>query len=191
MNVRQIWNQKRTLRLVRENELGLPPKASLFLRGGARLVDVAIAFALYRSTGPAGIVAAMLYLLFADGMLQGQSLGKKLFGVKVLHLPTAQGARHRDSVLRNAPFAFVVILRMMPELGPKAFLAGGAIALGIEAFRVLSDPNGIRLGDVWAQTQVVDGRVPFDQPQLETAGRRPLREPARSRDSLIHPFDEP
>ena len=37
------------------------------------------------------------------GCFQGQSLGKRLFGVKVIHLPTRSAARYRDSVLRNAP----------------------------------------------------------------------------------------
>ena len=66
------------------------------------------------------MVLALLYLLFADGMLQGQSPGKKLFGVRVVYLPTRQPARHRDSVLRNAPLGLVIILSMMPELGLKA-----------------------------------------------------------------------
>ena len=79
-------------------------------------IDGAIAWALYWSTGPAGVVMALLYTLFADGILQGQSPGKKIFGVKVVYLPTRSGARHRDSVLRNAPFGLVVILSMMLSL---------------------------------------------------------------------------
>ncbi len=164
------------LRLVGADEGSPYPKASLLLRGGARLVDVLIAFALYRSTGPAGIVIALLYLLFADGMLQGQSPGKKLFGVKVVYLPTRQGARHRDSVLRNSPFGLVVILAMMPDLGLKAFIAGCLVIGGIEAFKCWKDPLGIRLGDLWASTQVTDGKVVAGQSALA-----PRREEAASR----------
>jgi uncharacterized RDD family membrane protein YckC len=127
-------------------------------------VDVAIAWALYLATGPAGVVMAFLYILFADGMLQGQSPGKKIFGVKVIYLPTLTGARHRDSVLRNAPFGLIIILSMMPELGFKAFLAGLVVIAGIEAIEVLRDEDGARLGDAWAQTQVIDGKVPTDVP---------------------------
>jgi uncharacterized RDD family membrane protein YckC len=181
-----FWKRPRTLRLVRENDAQLPPKASLFLRSLARLVDIAIAYILYRSTGPAGVVAALLYLLFADGMLQGQSLGKKLFGVKVIYLPTLQGARHRDSLLRNSPFAFVIVLRMMPELGLKAFILGCAVVLSIEVVRIIREPHGLRLGDLWAQTQVVDGREPFESAALDSAtGPRALRAGARSRDSIL------
>lgn len=160
------------LRLVKGDGSGSPyPKASLLLRAGARLVDVAIAWALYVSTGPAGIVLALLYLLLADGMLQGQSPGKKLFGVKVVYLPSRAPARYRDSVLRNAPFGLVIILSMMPELGLKAFLAGAVVIGGIEAVKCLRDVDGVRLGDLWAQTQVVDGKVAAEKPAVAPGGR--------------------
>ncbi len=167
---------RQRLRLVGQDEGSPYPKASLFLRAGARLIDLAIAFALYRSTGPAGIVIALLYLLFADGMLQGQSPGKKVFGVKVVYLPTRQGARHRDSVLRNSPLGLVIILGMMPDLGFKAFVAGCAVIGGIEAFKCWKDPHGQRLGDLWANTQVTDGKVVAGQGALT-----PRREEAASR----------
>ena len=159
---------RKALRVVGEEEGSPYPKASLFLRGGARVTDLLIAWALYVSTGPAGIVVALLYLLFADGMLQGQSMGKKLFGVKVVYLPTRQGARHRDSVLRNSPFGLVIILRMMPELGLRAFIAGCVVVGAIELVKVLRDPLGLRLGDLWASTQVTDGKVTSGEGILAT-----------------------
>lgn len=172
-----------SLRLVRPGDDGSGyPKASLALRAGARLVDVAIAWGLFRATGPAGVIIAFLYVVFADGMLMGQSPGKKIFGVKVVFLPTRSGARHRDSVLRNAPFGLVLVLSMMPELGPKAFFAGLAVIGAIESLQCIRDPQGLRLGDVWAQTQVIDGRVQADQPQRSTTGET-ARAPARLRSS--------
>lgn len=151
----------RALRVVDESELGSPyPKASLWLRAGARLVDVCIAWGFSVVGGAAGSVLALLFLLLADGMLQGQSAGKRLFGVKVMHLPTRSAARHRDSTLRNAPLALIVLLGMMPSpLGGVAMLAGLVVIGGVEAWRVIRDPLGWRLGDTWAQTQVVDGKV--------------------------------
>ena len=169
------------LRVVRDNEGPQYPRASMLLRAGARLVDLAIALAVYRSTGPAGIVMAFLYLLFADGMLQGQSPGKKLFGVKVLYLPTRQGARHRDSVLRNSPFGLVILLSMMPELGTNAFFIGAAVVFTIEIVKCVKDPQGMRLGDIWAQTQVIDGKIPASQVEFAPASQR-LRAPAQLKD---------
>jgi uncharacterized RDD family membrane protein YckC len=112
-------------------------------------------------------------------MLQGQSPGKKICGVKVVYLPTRSGARHRDSVLRNAPFGLVIILSMMPELGLNAFLAGLVVIGGIEALQCVRDEQGVRLGDVWAQTQVIDGKVSMDQPQRVPADREAARATAR------------
>ncbi len=147
------------LRVVGAEEGSPFPKASLLLRGGARVIDLLVAFGLYRVTGPAGVLVGLLYLLFADGMLQGQSVGKKMCGVKVVYLPTRSPARYRDSVLRNAPFGLTLLLGMMPDLGAEAFLAGGVVIGGVEAWKVIRDALGMRLGDVWAQTQVIDGKV--------------------------------
>lgn len=168
-----------SLRLVKEGEPSGYPKASLLLRAGARLVDAVIAWAFYVATGPAGVVMALLYVLFADGMLGGQSAGKKIFGIKVVYLPTRSGARHRESVLRNAPFGLVIILSMMPELGAHAFWAGLAVIGGIETLQVLRDREGLRLGDTWAQTQVIDGKQQAGQPQREPATAEAARAPAR------------
>jgi uncharacterized RDD family membrane protein YckC len=189
----QTHNSPR-LRLVRREELSFYPKASLLLRAGARAVDLAIALMLYRVTGPAGVVVALLYLLSADGMLQGQSLGKKLFGVKVVYLPSRAPARYRDSFLRNSPFGLVVILGMMPEVGAEAFFAAALVLGGVEAWKVVKDAFGLRLGDAWAQTQVVDGKVPSHDGLLRAtdsdgAGRALLEEngPSRSSRSALAP----
>lgn len=162
---------RKSLRVVGAEEPSPYPKASLFLRGLARALDIAIAWVLYVSTGPAGVVVALLYVLFADGMLQGQSLGKKACGVKVIYLPTRQGARHRDSVLRNSPFGLIIILSMMPDLGLRAFVAGCVVLGGLEALKVLRDPFGLRLGDLWASTQVTDGKVVSGEALLATPQR--------------------
>ncbi|HZI08602.1 MAG TPA: RDD family protein [Archangium sp.] len=161
----QVFSHPRRagLRVVHDGDeqLGSPyPKASLWMRLGARIVDVAVAWGLCVVCGAAGEVVALLFLLLADGMLQGQSVGKRIFGVKVMHLPTRSAARHRDSTLRNAPLALIVVLGMMPPpLGLVAGLAGLVVIGGVEALRVVKDPLGWRLGDTWAQTQVVDGKV--------------------------------
>ncbi|HYO55799.1 MAG TPA: RDD family protein [Archangium sp.] len=156
------------------------PKASLWMRLGARIVDVAVAWGLYVVCGAAGEVVALLFLLLADGMLQGQSVGKRIFGVKVMHLPTQSAARHRDSTLRNAPLALIVLLGMMPPpLGLVAGLAGLVVIGGVEALRVVRDPLGWRLGDTWAQTQVVDGKVVAGATVAARTPVTPVRVPGR------------
>ncbi len=149
-----------SLHVVSEEESSPYPKCSLVLRGLARTVDVALAWGCFLFAGRAGSVLALLFILLADGMFQGQSPGKRIFGVKAIYLPTRAGARFRESVLRNAPFGLIVILGMMPRpLGSVAFWSGAIFIGAVEAWKVLRDPLGIRLGDVWAVTQVIDGKV--------------------------------
>jgi hypothetical protein len=158
------------LHLVTAQENSPYPKCSLFLRGGARLIDLLAAAGVYFGTGRAGAVMALLYLLLADGIFSGQSVGKRIFGIKAVYLPARTSARYRDSVLRNAPFGLAVLLGMMPQpLGRIAFLAGAVVIGGVEAWKVLRHPLGTRLGDVWAETQVVDGKVVAGSSAVATA----------------------
>jgi uncharacterized RDD family membrane protein YckC len=170
--------------VLEKEEAGSPyPRCSLWLRVGARLVDVSVAWGIFVLGDRAGAVLAILYLLLADGMLEGQSLGKRIFGIKVMHLPTRSAGRKRDSTLRNAPLALIVLFGMMPPpLGWKAFLAGLVAIGGVEAYRTVRDPLGLRWGDVWAQTQVVDGKVVAGTGVMARAGARdgPQRTPGRA-----------
>ncbi|MGQ0507067.1 MAG: RDD family protein [Myxococcaceae bacterium] len=174
--------KRRVLRLVsgEERETGSPyPKCSLWLRTVARCIDLCIAAGIYNVTGAAGAVMALLFLLMADGLLPGQSLGKRIAGIKVVHLPTRQAARFRESMLRNAPFGLVVLFGMMPPpLGQVAFIAGTVFIGTVEAYRAVRDPLGIRLGDIWAETQVIDGKVVAGMGELTDAAdgaRAPTR----------------
>jgi uncharacterized RDD family membrane protein YckC len=151
------------------------PRCSFLLRGMARLADVGIAYALGLAAGRAGFVVALLYLLLADGVFHGQSVGKRIFGVKAVFLPMRTDARFRDSTLRNAPLALIVLLRMMPEpLGLRAGLAGLLVICAVEAWKAVRDPLGRRFGDVWAQTQVVDGKVVSGSQALARAPSVPV-----------------
>src|SRR5262249_10476791 len=125
-------------------EEGMPespdPGCSSVLRVLARIADLGLAYGLSLAAGRAGLVVALLYLLLADGMFRGQSVGKRIFGVKAVYLPTRTDARFRDSTLRNAPLALVVLLRMMPEpLGLRAGLAGCAVIVPVDGWEALGE----------------------------------------------------
>ncbi|MGA9521569.1 MAG: RDD family protein [Myxococcaceae bacterium] len=172
-SLREIEAEKRT---------GSPyPRCSLPLRIGARLADLGMAWGIFLAGGRAGAVLAILYLLLADGIFAGQSIGKRIFGVKVVHLPTRSAGRKRDSTLRNAPLALPLLFGMMPEVGTVAFVAGAVVIGGVEAWRVIRDPLGLRFGDVWAETQVVDGRVVAGEAGVLNRDRAAAAERATSR----------
>ena len=82
-----------------------------------------------------------LYLLLRDSV-QGQSLGKLLFGLVVINLETGRPASLRSSVRRN-------LLFLLP--------GANVVAAFLETITLLHDVQGQRLGDRLAHTQVVDG----------------------------------
>jgi uncharacterized RDD family membrane protein YckC len=133
------------------------------------------AWFVYRSTGSLLVVAgAVVYLVLRDG-IGGQSLGKLLVGLVVVNLRTGRLCTWRDSALRNV---FVLI--------PGANVA----AIFLECVTIVRDPQGQRLGDRLAQTQVVEGlgakdlATSFQRWWLSVLGtlerhvRRPRRQPA-------------
>jgi uncharacterized RDD family membrane protein YckC len=134
------------------------PKADLTLRGLARLADFALAFVLARTAPQIGPILAAFYLLVADGLMHGQSVGKRIFGVRTMVVPKRGPAGYQESALRNAPFALVAIFWAIPLLWPVLFVAGLPI-VGFEAYMIFTDRLGIRIGDIFADTQVVDGKV--------------------------------
>jgi uncharacterized RDD family membrane protein YckC len=105
-------------------------------------VPAVAAWFLYRNSGALwGAAVATIYLLLRDGM-GGQSLGKLLVGLVVVNVRTGQLCTWKDSVLRNV---FVLI--------PGANL----VAVFLESLTIVRDPQGQRLGDRLAQTQVIEG----------------------------------
>lgn len=148
------------------------PKADLTLRALARLVDFGLALLLAFSAPPVGPMAAALYLLAADSLFHGQSAGKRLFGIRVMVVPRRAPAGVHESLLRNAPFALVAVFATFPPLWLVLFVAGVPI-VAFEAYMIFTDRLGIRVGDVFADTQVVDAKV-----LARTEAPSPLATPA-------------
>jgi uncharacterized RDD family membrane protein YckC len=134
------------------------PKADLTLRGLARAADFTLAWVVAQSAPQVGPLLAAFYLLVADGLMNGQSVGKKIFGVRTVVVPRRAPAGWHESLLRNAPFALVAIFYAVPLLWPVLFVVGLPI-LGFEAYMIFTDRLGIRIGDIFADTQVVDAKV--------------------------------
>jgi len=100
------------------------------------------AWFLYRNTGFLwGGAVAVLYLLLRDG-IGGQSLGKLLVGLVVVNVQTGRMCSWKESALRNV---FVLI--------PGA----NVMAIFLESITLIRDPQGQRLGDRLAHTQVIEG----------------------------------
>ena len=134
------------------------PKADLTLRGLARAADFTLAWIVAQSVPQVGPIVAAFYLLVADGLMSGQSVGKKIFGVRTVVIPRRTPAGWHESLLRNAPFALVAVFYAVPLLWPVLFVVGVPI-IAFESYMIFTDRLGIRIGDIFADTQVVDAKV--------------------------------
>ena len=74
--------------------------------------------------------------------VRGQSLGKVLMGVVVISLDTGRPCGAKASVWRN-------VVLLVPGVN--------VVAIVLEPLTIARDPQGLRLGDRVAQTQVVEG----------------------------------
>jgi len=156
-------------------------KADIRKRAYAAAIDGCIVIASatpYLTTGfVLYLVIAAAYLLFRDS-IRGQSAGKWVAGLVVISLEHGRPSGFSGSLRRNA----LLLL-------PGANLA----AIVLEARSIVRDPQGQRLGDRLAQTQVVEGLGAKDlvksfQDSLEQVGTgvgrsvgRPGRAPVRVR----------
>jgi uncharacterized RDD family membrane protein YckC len=122
----------------------------------AKFIDLAfIVFLGLAWKGGPGSVLGFLYSLVADGLppasWKGQSLGKKLLGIQVLaHQPL------KASVLRNLPMAVIAFLMIIPFMGwILAIIIGIPVAL-IEMSLIVRAEKHQRLGDVMAESFVIE-----------------------------------
>ena len=120
-------------------------KADVRRRLFAALIDsipVVTSWLLYQNTGSiASLIIGAAYVLLKDG-IRGQSLGKLWCGLVVMNLETGQPCTLTDAAWRNALF-------LIP--------GANVVAVALEPITLMRDPQGQRLGDRIAQTQVIEG----------------------------------
>lgn len=131
----------------------------------AKSVDLIVIIALYEIIPAIGYFAGVIYLLIADGLFDGRSLGKRLVGLKVVMPGDSEPALPCDfkySTYRNIPFiiGYILfgILKVIPVIG---WLISFVIILVIIIFELLvmiGNEKGMRLGDEIAGTLVIEER---------------------------------
>jgi len=133
------------------------PRANLLNRFLAKFIDFLLIGTLATIvTAPIGSLAALTYSLIADGFFDGRSLGKKVIGLRVVNLRTGMPCNFKDSMLRNIPIAAVVMFALIPILGWILLFSAGIVIILFESYLIYSDEGGIRIGDIFADTQVID-----------------------------------
>jgi uncharacterized RDD family membrane protein YckC len=121
------------------------PKADVRKRLLAATLDgllvVTCCLVYWKSQSVQWVAAGAGYLLLRDA-IGGQSVGKLLVGLTVISLETGRPCAWTCSVRRN-------LLLLLP--------GANVAAIFLEAGTLVRDPQGQRLGDRLAQTQVVEG----------------------------------
>ncbi len=128
------------------------PKANTLNRYLAKFIDVLISVGLSKLLPPVGFFAGLLYIIIADGFFEGQSIGKKLIGLRTIVLSEGKKAGFREAIIRNIPFAIAYTLCLIPYVGWLLAI----IIIGLEGILVIGNEKGLRIGDEIAKTQVVD-----------------------------------
>jgi len=121
-------------------------KVDVRRRLSAALIDALVAATLAvwsATTGMLGYLALSAgYLLLRDA-IGGQSVGKLLVGLIAIDLHSGRPASFVESVKRNS-------ILLLP--------GANIVAIFLEGRTILIDPQGQRLGDRLAETQVVEGK---------------------------------
>jgi len=87
-------------------------------------------------------LAIFTYILFKDALFSGQSIMKKLLGLRVISIKTQVKCRWYQSLIRNIPLFITPVLL-------------------IELLMLIFNPGGRRLGDLMAGTVVVNAGESF------------------------------
>ena len=101
-----------------------------------------------------GTLVVAAYMLLKDGLFEGQSVGKKLMNLRVVTLD-GKKADFDVSAKRNAIFVVPYIITIIPLIG---WIIGGILSLVaaiVEIIAVVNDDKGRRMGDKWANSQVI------------------------------------
>lgn len=130
-------------------------KATFLERVSAKFMDMAFALILASLLSPIGPITGLVYMLIADGLMEGKSIGKLLVGIRVVTQDTSAQCSIHKSILRNIPFGFAVFMFIIPVIGLFLFISFGLTVIAVEVYFLYTDINGLRIGDVLADTFVV------------------------------------
>jgi len=132
---------------------------SLFNRFSAKAIDLVVVIAVFylgrALWPPLGIFAAAALIAFKDGLGTGQSIGKRIIGLRVIDDPTGIACSFRGSLVRNFPFLLAVLLAATPWLWV-LFIVVGLPLIALEVYLLCALDSGIRLGDVLGNTVVIE-----------------------------------
>lgn len=131
-------------------------KADVLHRLLAKFIDALIVGAACMVLYPVGVMIGATYIVIADGLFEGRSIGKYIIGLRVIRETDNEEATFTDSFIRNALFGLIVLFGLVPFLRWLLILTVGLLIVIFETYYVVATADGRRVGDLAAGTLVVD-----------------------------------
>lgn len=132
---------------------------SIFSRFAAKGIDLLLLVALYLILQVFSLLVAVLVTAFfsavQDGFGAGQSIGKRIMGLRVVDDMTGISCSLRNSFLRNFPLTVAIVFVSTPVFWALLILLVLPV-LVLELYLLLTLDSGVRLGDVLGNTLVVE-----------------------------------
>jgi uncharacterized RDD family membrane protein YckC len=163
------------------------PPADFRRRAGARTIDLLIGLMplvlVPRGQPRAGELLCLLLLLAADSLFgTGRSLGKRAAGMRVMALATRRPAGILACLKRNSVFAVAPLPALLGVPHPLlvtlfALAVVCALEAGVALRPLTRDLGQRRIGDLIADTQVVDGSIALGLGHLARPDASPAAAP--------------
>jgi uncharacterized RDD family membrane protein YckC len=134
-------------------------RADVGKRIAAALVDGLLAYFICFIPYIGGLIGAA-YLAIRDALPlsgeAGQSLGKKMLGLRAVRTPEGTPCDYATSALRNLPFIIPALMMMRPGMGWVFGSLFWMVVFVVETLLIIADEHGQRIGDRIAKTVVVE-----------------------------------
>ncbi len=121
----------------------------------AKLIDLFIVLLLSSVYYPATLLLGLAYAAFGDSIQNGQSVGKKIVGLRVISIDDGSPCGHRQSFIRNLPLTIPLFFSLIPIWGWMFSFLLALPLIGLEVYLIYHLHSGHRLGDVMAETTVM------------------------------------
>jgi len=146
------------------DELPSFPRTEILDRLLAKFIDFLFVGAFFTFPSFVGPVAAITYIVISDGLKGGQSIGKRIVGLRVISMSgAALPCDFKQSIMRNGVFGLLIILYFVigpiPYIGKLLVALAWVAAVGAEITMLYSDPAGARYCDSFAGTLVISART--------------------------------
>ncbi len=136
-----------------------PIQSTPFHRYIAKLIDVILVLVIFFVSkavwSPLGPLLGCFFAAFQDSLGDGQSIGKKIIGLRTIDESAGTSCSALGSAMRNLPLALVILFASVPILSVLVLFAATPFII-LEIYLVFSLDTGVRLGDVMANTLIVE-----------------------------------